>query len=66
VKTQTRSAARMMRWTSYARSVDGIILGCTEIPLLLGDAAGASDLVNTLQLLAEAAVNHALNVTAAA
>jgi aspartate racemase len=42
------------------RRVDGIILGCTEIPLLLKDAANAPDLVNPLQLLAEAAVNHAL------
>jgi aspartate racemase len=43
-----------------ARGVDGIVLGCTEITLLLGDRAGASDLVNPLQLLAEVAVNHAL------
>ena len=43
-----------------ARRVDGIILGCTEIPLLLGDAASAQDLVNPLQLLSDAAVNHAL------
>jgi aspartate racemase len=44
-----------------ARGVDGIILGCTEIPLLLGDAANTPDLINPLQLLAEAAVDHALN-----
>ena len=43
-----------------ARRVDGIILGCTEIPLLLGDEARAPDLLNPLQLLAEAAVSHAL------
>jgi aspartate racemase len=42
------------------RRVDGIILGCTEIPLLLGDQADAPDLVNPLQLLAEAAVNNAI------
>lgn len=39
---------------------DGIILGCTEIPLLLGAEASAADLLNPLQLLAEAAVEHAL------
>jgi aspartate racemase len=39
---------------------DGIILGCTEIPLLLGDLQGKHDLVNPLQLLADAAVNYAL------
>lgn len=38
------------------RGVDGIIPGCTEIPLLLGEAMAADDLVNPLQLLAEAAV----------
>jgi aspartate racemase len=39
-----------------ARGVDGIIPGCTEIPLLLGDAMNAPDLVNPVQLLVEAAV----------
>ena len=43
-----------------ARDVDGIILGCTEIPLLLGDAAHATDLINPGQLLAEAAVKFAM------
>jgi aspartate/glutamate racemase len=43
-----------------ARHVDGIILGCTEIPLLLGDMALAPDLINPLELVADAAVKHAL------
>lgn len=43
-----------------ARGPDGIVLGCTEIPLLLGDAASADDLINPLELLAETAVRHAL------
>jgi len=43
-----------------ARAVDGVILGCTEIPLLLGDAADAPDLLNPAQLLAEAAVAKAI------
>jgi aspartate racemase len=42
------------------RAVDGIILGCTEITLLLGGSADAPDLLNPIQLLAEAAVRHAL------
>ena len=37
------------------------VLGCTEIPLLLGDAAEADDLINPAQLLAEAAVRLALD-----
>ena len=43
-----------------ARQVDGVILGCTEIPLLLGPSADAPDLLNPAQLLAEAAVRRAL------
>ena len=43
-----------------ARGVDGIILGCTELPLMLGAAADAPDLLNPAQLLAEAAVARAI------
>jgi aspartate racemase len=46
--------------TVRARGVDGVVLGCTEIPLLLGDEAEASDLVNPVALLAEAAVRFAI------
>ncbi|MGA7730748.1 MAG: amino acid racemase [Chloroflexia bacterium] len=42
------------------QGTDGIILGCTELPLLLGDHAHAPDLINPAQLLAEAAVRHAI------
>ena len=43
-----------------ARPTDGVILGCTEIPLLLRDAAEAPDLINPAALLAEAAVRLAI------
>ena len=43
-----------------SQGVDGIIPGCTEIPLLLGDFAGEPDLVNPAQLLAETAVKQAM------
>jgi aspartate racemase len=43
-----------------SRRVDGIIPGCTEIPLLLGESARDADLVNPAQLLAEAAIERAL------
>jgi aspartate/glutamate racemase len=36
------------------------VLGCTEIPLLLGEAGDAGDLVNPLALLAEATVRFAI------
>ena len=40
--------------------VDGIVLGCTEIPLLLGPKGEASDSISPAALLAEAAVRRAL------
>jgi aspartate racemase len=47
-----------------AREVDGIVLGCTEIALLLGEAdKRAPDLLDPLELLAEAAVEHALRTS---
>jgi aspartate racemase len=47
-----------------ARGVDGVILGCTEIPLLMGEHAEAPDLLNPAALLAEAAVAHAIGTPA--
>ena len=55
-----RSAVASLR----AARVDGVVLGCTEIPLLLGEAAEAEDLVSPLALLAEAAVRRAISNTA--
>ena len=43
-----------------ARAVDGVIPGCTEIPMLLGDGAHASDLTHPLELLASAIVDASL------
>ncbi len=43
-----------------ASGVDGSILGCTEIPLLLGAESEAVDLVNPAAVLAEAAVRFAM------
>ena len=60
VEPTTRAAARTAVATLRARPVDGVILGCTEIPLLLGEAAQAPDLLSPLILLAEAAVRAAL------
>ena len=42
------------------RPVDGIILGCTDLPLLLASDADAQDVINPGQLLAEAAIRMAL------
>lgn len=43
------------------RKTDGIILGCTEVPLLLGNKVEEKDLINPSQLLAEAAVRFAIS-----
>jgi aspartate racemase len=43
-----------------AQRVDGTLLGCTELPLLLGVDADAPDLINPAQLTAEAAIRYAL------
>ena len=42
------------------KNVDGILLGCSELPLLLGDHARAPDLLDPGALLAEAAVRYAM------
>ena len=57
-------AAREALAALRTRKLDGIIIGCTEIPLLLGNTASAPDLLDPLQLLAEAAVEHAIRAEA--
>ena len=58
---ESAAAARRAVTALRARGVDGVVLGCTEIPLLLRDAADTSaDLINPTELLAEAAVREAL------
>ncbi|NKB88195.1 MAG: amino acid racemase [Acidobacteria bacterium] len=41
------------------QGVDATILGCTEIPLVLGDGSDAADLINPAQLLADAVIRRA-------
>ena len=55
-------AARTAVATLRAASVDGVILGCTEIPLLLGEDAEGKDLVSPAVVLAEAAVRRAADI----
>jgi aspartate racemase len=56
-KQAVREAVTYLR----AKPVGGIILGCTELPLLLGADADEPDLINPAQLLAEAAIRYALD-----
>lgn len=59
--TEETEAARAAVGELRARAVDAVILGCTEIPLLLHDESGAADLINPAALLADAAVRFALD-----
>ncbi len=43
-----------------ARRVEAVVLGCTEIPLLLRDEVDAPDLISPAALLADAAVRFAI------
>jgi len=58
--TRATEQARRAVMALRERQVDGIILGCTEIPLLLHADLDAPDLLNPTALLAEAAVRHAI------
>ncbi len=55
-----RAAARAALALLRVQQPEAVILGCTEVPLLLGDEAEAPDLINPAQLLAEAVVRLAL------
>ena len=58
---ESTEAARTAVGALRARSTDAVILGCTEIPLMLGEDADAPDLLSPAALLAEAAVRYALS-----
>jgi aspartate racemase len=58
--TRSTDAAKHAVAELLSRSVDCIILGCTEIPLLLQYTPDEPNLVNPMQLLAEAAVRYAI------
>ncbi|MDQ3250243.1 MAG: aspartate/glutamate racemase family protein [Chloroflexota bacterium] len=57
---QTLQAVRQAVAALRAQGVDGIILGCTEFPLVLHADLDVPDLLNPAALLAEAAVRHAM------
>lgn len=54
-----RPAIEAVNWLRE-QGADAIILGCTEIPLMLGADLEAPDLINPAALLAEAAVRYAM------
>jgi aspartate racemase len=58
-----QSIARIAIERMRLQQVDGTILGCTELPLLLQEQTEAPDLINPLHLLAEAAVREAMSLS---
>lgn len=54
-RANARAAVDVLR----NRGVDGVILGCTEIPMLLPGEAVKADTVDPIDLLADATVVHA-------
>ena len=54
------SAAGEAVYELMGRGAEGVILGCTEIPMLLGPAGDTPTFINPIQLLAEAAMRMAL------
>jgi aspartate racemase len=63
-KTLPESKAEYLRIIDemVGRGAEGIILGCTEIPLLLHPEDGLVPLLDTAVIHAEAALEHALNI----
>ena len=53
--------ARMQR----DEGCDAVVLGCTEIPLLMNDANSPLPTLDSTRLLARAALHHAVKTTAA-
>lgn len=58
---ESRAAVHRAVAALRARGVDGIVPGCTELPILLGEASTAGDLVNPSELLAEAALRRSID-----
>jgi aspartate racemase len=57
---ESTAVAREALASLRSRGVDGVILGCTEIPLLLHESVAEPDLINPSQLLAEETVRYAM------
>ena len=60
-RDEDRATAREAIQYLRSKNVDGIIPGCTELPLLLADVMSDPDILNPSELLAEAAIRFALD-----
>jgi aspartate racemase len=43
-----------------ARGCDAVVLGCTEIPLIIGDEVSSLPTLDSTRILARAALRHSL------
>jgi aspartate racemase len=64
IRTESRTAYQEVIARLVERGAQGIILGCTEIGLLVGPADAAVPLFDTTRLHAAAAVNESLRIDA--
>lgn len=61
-ETSRKTAARAVDYLRK-KDIDGVILGCSELPILLGERADEKDILNPSELLAEAAVKKSIGLT---
>jgi aspartate racemase len=61
IKDESRAGYQKIIHKLAERGAQGVILGCTEIPLLISEADAGLPLFDTTSLHAEAALNYALD-----
>jgi len=60
IRAESRDAVVQIIRKLATRGAEGVILGCTELPLLVDEAGAGLPLFDTTRLHAEAALNYAL------
>jgi len=61
IRDESRDGFIRIMETLEERGAEGVVLGCTEIPLLVGEKDTNMTLFDTTRIHAEAALNYALN-----
>ncbi len=60
VSSNTKTSVLKILKRFEDKKVDSIVLGCTELPLVINETDSSVEIFNTLTILAEAALNKAL------
>ena len=60
IRAESRAGFMAVIGRLVERGAEGIVLGCTEIPLLVNEAGAGIPLFDTTQIHAEAALNYAI------